>query len=347
VSSEATVAPPGVALAEPDVPRRARRIRWWAVVAAFVAILLAAEGTVRLLEDRLTPPARWPTKEFWLKERVVNRLGRAGGSSVVIVGSSVVDIAVDPARMPLSTRRRPGYNASLIGIGPIVVDAWTRLFVVKKLRPDTLVIGLSSRDLNKNASLEEAAQGFSRTPGAKQLLGTESTADRIERRLSELSALLRYRSVLQKPNEALRDYVPAGQVPLQLTDSGLETHLLGAQLSDTPAVRTFFRQHPLHNFALSASGIEAIERLIAAARRTGSRVVLLDVPITDLYISLHPRGQADYVAYQAAVDQLAARSGAEVVRPGVWDPALFSDPLHLNGRGMRRLSADLDQHLSR
>jgi hypothetical protein len=193
----------------------------------------------------------------------------------------------------------------------------------------------------------EAAQGFSRTSGAKQLLGTETTADRIERRLTEMSALLRYRSVLRKPNEALRNYVPAGQVRLQLTDSGLETHLLGTQLTDTPTVRTFFRRHPLHDFELSASGIGAIERLITAARGSGSRVVLLDVPITDLYVSLHPRGPADYGAYQAAVDQLAARSGAQLFRPGVWDRALFSDPLHLNGRGMRRLSAELDQYLTR
>jgi hypothetical protein len=317
------------------------------VIAALVVLLLLAELFVRLVENRLPPPPKWPTKEIYIKEQRLGKLAKAGGASVVIIGSSVVDISVDPARFsPAGRGKRGGYNASLIGVGPIVVDIWTRLLVQPKLRPDTVVIGISSRDVNANSSVGTGAEGFVKTPGAKHLLGTETAADKVKRELSERSALVRYRQVLRQPAEALLHYQPPKELKLGLTPQGLETHLLGVNMQDTPEVRAFFHREPLHNFALSPAALRAIERLAAFLEKGGTRVILLDVPVTNLYVQLHPKGIADYQAYESAINDVATRTGAELVHAGTWDPLFFSDPLHLNRAGMVRLTRVLDAHLS-
>jgi hypothetical protein len=308
-------------------------MRRWLVAVAVV--LLVAELTVRSLTGVLPPPSGWPTDEFPLKDDRTAELADEGGTGVVIVGSSVADVSVDPTALH---HPRGAYNAGLVGATSWVVDVWTRLLVVPRLDPDVVIVAVSSRDLNDNSGgAEESDETFRRSAGGRWLLGTESTADRVERWFTERSALLRYREVLRRPVEALAGYDPPDRDAAAITELGLETHLLDTDYRLDDFVDTFFRTQTLRDFALGGDQEAAFRRLVTSLAAGDRRVVVLDVPVTADYVALHPRGADDMADYRAAVDAVVTETGAELVRPGVWASAFFSDPLHLNGAGVERL----------
>src|SRR3546814_581408 len=111
-----TQAPPTPIDEVPDTAGRRPRRRLGRVLLAALAVLVVAEVGVRLVEDRLPPPPDWYTPEYGVKERQLRDLAAEGGASVALLGSSVIDVAVDPAGLdgPV-TADRPAYNAGLIG----------------------------------------------------------------------------------------------------------------------------------------------------------------------------------------------------------------------------------------
>jgi hypothetical protein len=329
-------------------PSVRRRVRWLPTLAAVVAVLVVAELGVRLLEHRLPPPSGWVSDEYPIKRDRMADLAGTGGVGVALVGSSVMDVSVDPALLSEeATGGRGAYNAALIGATPVIVDIWTRELVVPELRPDVVVVAVSSRDLNGNgASMRQHGEDFVASPGGSWLLGSHSIADAAEWWLLEHSALIRHRESLRRPLEAVFGYDPPDRTESALTDLGLQTHLVDDQYRRDRAIQDFFRQQPLRDFAVTDDQLDAVRRLASALETSGIRVVLLDVPVTDDYVELHPRGEADVAAYTAAVDEISTATGAEVLRPGRWPAELFSDPLHLNGAGVRRLSAAVDAYLA-
>jgi len=322
---------------------RPRRLRI-ALVSALL-VLLAGEGTVRLLEEQLLPPPDWYTPEYNIKQDQMADLEERGGASVVFIGSSVIDVALDPAGLT-DPGDRPAYNAGLIGANPEMVDRWSELVVEPALRPDVVVIGLSSRDVNRNGvALESQTAGFYRLPAMRRLLGRESIPEQIERRAGELSRLVRYRTVLRRPLETIGDYdAPDRNRPMN-DERGMELHLRDAPYQGGQRIEDFFRNEPLHDFALSEVQLTALQRTIDRLQDAGVRVILVDVPVTTQYVTLHPNGASDYRAYEVAVNQLAADTGIELLDAGLWAQDSFSDPLHLNGVGGDALTGLVDGYL--
>jgi hypothetical protein len=190
------------------------------------------------------------------------------------------------------------------------------------------------------------AERFRASLGGGWLLGTHSVADSVEWWLDEHSALLRNRQSLRRPLEALAGYDPPDRDATVVTDLGLETHLLEQRYRGDERARAFFRREPLRDFDVTDDQLAAVRQLASALVADGVRVVVLDVPVTQDYVDLHPAGAADYARYQAAVDAVVAETGAELLRPGLWPAELFSDPLHPNGLGVERLSEALDRYLA-
>ena len=131
--------------------RTAKRAKQLAVVVIVVgAVLGLVEAAVRARSSVFPPPPRWVGPEMPLKERQIEFLERFGGASVAFVGSSVVDVAVDPSALPRGEDERASYNAST-GAGSLrMIATWTRVLAVPKLRPDVVVLGIISRELNAN-----------------------------------------------------------------------------------------------------------------------------------------------------------------------------------------------------
>ena len=328
--------------AETTPPRRHRVRR---LVVTVLCVLLLAELTVRALESQLPPAPVWDTDEYPMKIEQMDDLAELGGAGTVLLGSSVADVSVDPAGLTPHDGR-PAYNAGLIGATPFIVDVWARNIVLPTLRPSTVVIAISSRDVNRNGvGLEPSDARFLRAPATRELLGTQSFVDEVEWQLSEWSALVRYRLLLRRPLEAVFGYDAPDRNMTELSPTGLETHLLADQYQGSDVVLDFFRREPLAGYELSTHQLDALEGVMTWLRGQGIRVVLLDVPVTADYIALHPQTD-DFSTYQAALAAIAGRTGAELWHPGTWEPEFFSDPLHLNGAGVDRLTAELNAYLT-
>ena len=321
-------------------PAGSGRLHLRVVLAVASVVLLAAEVGVRLVEDRLPPPADWYTPEYALKQSQMAELAASGGASVVFIGSSVIDVSIDPAQLDGAlTDERPAYNAALLGANLEMVDVWSEHVVEPTLDPDVVVIGVSSRDVNRNgASLEGQTPGFYRLPAVRRLLDTESPLERFERWAGDVSRLVHHRRALRRPLEALFGYDAPGEDVVRNTDLGHELHLADTTYRGDPTVEQFFRSDPLLAFAPSETQLGALRRTIRRLRADGVRVLLLDVPVTEHYLALHPAGAADYETYEIAIRLLAEQEGAELLDAGTWSPSGFSDPLHLNVEGTRALT---------
>ncbi len=318
------------------------------VLSLALVVLLLVEVGVRLVEDRLPPPTEWYTPEYGIKEKQMAGLGaRHDGASIVFLGSSVIDVSVDPSKVASPPDDgRPAYNAGLIGANLEMVDVWSEHVVEPALEPSVVVIGVSSRDVNRNgAGLETQTPGFYKLAAVRRLLGTESAFEKVETRVSDLSRLFRYRTVLRRPLEALFGYDSPDRNLALNTDLGQELHLADVAYRGDPTVEAFFRAEPLLAYSASDSQFGAVRSTIDRLHAAGVRVILLDVPVTAQYVSLHPRGAEDYRSYEAALNVLAAQTGAELVDTGTWLAPAFSDPLHLNGVGAELLTTLVDRYL--
>nr|MDQ3294752.1 hypothetical protein [Actinomycetota bacterium] len=279
---------------DPEARRGARRSRAVRLLLTVVCVLLVAEGTVRALESRLPPAPLWDTDEYPQKIEQMDALAAAGGAGTVLLGSSVMDVSVDPAALA-PVDGRPAYNAGLIGATPFIVDIWSRYLVELTLQPSVVVIAVSSRDVNINGIGLESSDGrFLDAPAVKDLLGDQTLFDEVEWALSQGSALVRNRLLLRRPLESIFGYDAPDRNATEISPGGMETHLLATNYRDDEVVRDFFRREPLRSFEISANQVDALRRLATRLRENGARVVILDVPVTEDYIELHPQGAADY-----------------------------------------------------
>lgn len=321
----------------------ARRLR--TILAAIVIALVLAEVSVRLLADQLPPPEGWPTEEYAEKVDQIRALERDGGAGVVAFGSSVMDVSFDPAQLATDAAPRGAYNAGVLGTSPSVINRWAHLGVLDALRPDTVLVGISSRDLNANGVATRGLdQLFLDAPEVQHLLGTESFADRIQRRLEKWSSLVAHRESLRRPLQSTGAWTPEAFV-LDLTPRGFDAELADDTYRADAQLQDFYRANLLHDFRLSQAQIKALEQFLTELENEGTRAVVVDVPVTELYVTLHPRGAADVDDYEAAIAGVAERSGAELVSFGRWDSALFADPLHVNGAGATRVTTELGDYL--
>src|SRR3981081_4087421 len=104
---------------------RASRRRGPRPIVVALAVVLVAEVTLRLIGPHLPPNQVWAAAEDQVKVDQMKALAKAGVSGgVVIVGTSLTDVGVDPVQLTkLAGLRVPAYDASLAG-GDLAVGAW-------------------------------------------------------------------------------------------------------------------------------------------------------------------------------------------------------------------------------
>lgn len=313
---------------EQPASRRTRRGR---VVTSLVVTVTVLELAVRAGAAHLPQPQRWSTPETQFK---VNQIDTRGRADLAIVGSSIVDVGLDPSVLGANA-----YNAALGAASIGMAADFTRAVVIPHLDPKVVVVGISSRELNANAPGQAGIeQQFRASPGAKQALGTETRLDRADRLLSEVSYLARYRSILREPTSWFGDAKASWDGTITRSD-GLYLGFLNEPYHGDAAVLTKLRNGSVHDFALGAAQKGVLRRLLVDLRAQGRRVILVSVPVTQDYVDLYPRGLADHQTYVEAVRSLAADVGVEFVDAGIWDRSLMADPLHSNRAGNQRLSA--------
>jgi hypothetical protein len=324
---------------ESVAPRRRRRLTTVPIVVTLVVLLLA-ELIVRVEASRLAPPQTWLTPEAQVKVDQMHALKRAGKTGgVVFLSSSVLDVGVDPGVFASqSGTSLPVYNGSLSGANMDELRWWADRIVVPVLRPKLVVVGLSSREFNANdPQAQRLAAQFFDAPSVRQIDGRETLSQRLERYAGDISYLFRYRKSLRRPSQVLHRNATI-QLQARYFSSPLGQEMVLSQQKFRRDLDAEFAATFTNKFEVSASKVAVFTGLLEDLRRSGAIVVVVDAPVTQEYVNVHPRQQVDYAAYRQAIKQSATSAGLRTVSFPVWDPAWFADPVHLNERGAARLA---------
>lgn len=312
------------------------------MVGALVVTLVVFEVGARLLAPYLPAPADWPDEATRTK---VAQMDDRDCADVVFVGNSMARDAFDPTVFTaVDPQGRIAYNASLDAASPAQLGRWVPEEVLDRLDPSTVVVALSSADLNDNAAAGQAALDSyeTSTGGRDDLLGA------VHRRAAGWSTLVRHRESLRdlevvvdsmaaaaSADEADRPSVDGIDGVISPDGQGLSRREL--EYVGQPAVRRFVADQLLNDYSLGPAQVAAAGDLLSDLDRAGVEVVLVALPVTDDYIALHPNGRTDYDEYLAAMARLA--ESAEIpFHDLAGSTNSFADTHHVNGVGSQHVT---------
>jgi hypothetical protein len=333
-----------------------RRPRLSGALLALVIVLLAAELAVRLAAGHLPSPQTWSAPEAQHKaDQLAGWTGRFGRPDVVVFGASMADNGLDPAVMDTSLGRAgAAYNASLVGTSLESVALWATHFVVPKLRPRVVVLGMSPVELNPNVPNEQSSiEAFRDAPAARRSLGRETLLAKADRLLGDVSSLFRYRKVLRTVTLWTAGRSNGAKGAATVNDPALTPQGMSLTGRDTPygtflgrpvSAQTRAGQYQgdlFHHFTIGAEKTAALRQLVVDLRTEGARVVIVELPLTNDAVAYLPHGQGDLTATGEALRLVAGQTGSDYLATGVWPTSLFADPGHLNGRGAEALTTQV------
>lgn len=332
-------------------PRSRPRRRAWRWAIGFLAVVLVAEGAVRLLEPRLPEPSDWlsPAAARLVREMDAARTrGTRGG--LVVAGSSMAGRGLVPeivgAGIPGSD---PPRSVALNGGGHTGLQArWILEEVVPRLRPDDLVLGVSSLDFNANRA--STIDRYDRARATRR--GWLAEADR---RLARVSALARHRETLRDPylvsrvltgtdlNDTLPTRPPAEAIRFERGYRRLDPARL-ARMRRIEAA--FVRDQQLAGYRVGVDEVASFRRTLRDLRRAGIRTAVVLMPVTQEYLDAHPNGARDFARWRRAATRAARAEGVLVLDDTRAVPdEEFRDIEHLDAAPAEAFSARVNRQL--
>lgn len=320
---------------------------------ALVVVVAGAEVGARALAARLPEPSPWADQAQAVKAAQMDRLADEEGCvDLVVAGDSMARDGFDPdAFTEADDGRRRAYNASLDAAGPGLLRPWLLDQVVPRLRPATVVLAVSSIDLNRNG----AATGAAVDAYTSSLAGRTDLLGRLDRWASDHVALVAHRRALRDPQvvlDALTDEASPTTTAVDASGRPVLPGVLGGAgqglsrrdlRSSGAGPSAAFTRQLLADYELGAEPATVIIELIEQLRAEDVSVALLVLPVTDGFAELHPNGRADLDAARQIVVEAAEATGAPLVDllDAGWPDDAFADTHHLNGTGADRLSRSL------
>ena len=327
--------PPG----RPSSPsRRKRRHHARVPLLVALAMVLLAELGVRALDP--PAPLEFSSDEAQVKAEELAAFGAAGGGGTVFVGSSVADVALDPARFSRSTGGEPAYNAALLGADLRSMEQWIEHIVVPDAAPSRVVLALNCRELNGAESAQDVYfHDFAGAPAMARLRGEERPLDRLDRWASRWSELVRYRSVVRTPGSLFGDDRRSG-VNLELAAGGYNAAYRDRAYPAPADLHEVLFPGDIANFEIGPELVAALDRTLARLQAQGIDAVVVHMPVTEDWLSYLP-GREAYQECDRMMADRAAAGGATFVEGRVLDRSLFADPIHVNGAGSAQVTDDL------
>ena len=327
----------------------------WAVavavaVAAFIAAFVLAELVMRGLAPKLRPLTPWDNWEVHHKVAAIDALSSDGGASVVAVGSSTVNAGVDPDQLTGELgRARPAFNAALNGAGIRLLELWTLHLVVPTLRPDVVVIGLGSGELNTNNLVgRRLLDAMVRSPAWRARAPRRSSARVLLTRLRTASLVWRYRKLLGRRALFTPDQFQRATMcrRLGLLRFFLVFRYRRYQIEDKQ--REIWRD-ALNDYAIGDEEIASLHRLISGLRAAGVTPLIVRTPFAPDWVGMHPHGIADVERFDSVLSSVSAMDGVEFADLATAFSSLddYADPVHVNGKGQERLTGLLAAELAR
>lgn len=337
-------------LTPPPATRRRRRRRRLTAVVGFLAVLLVAELGARVLLSRyLDAPDGWNLPRMHAQVEAMEELSGAGGTEVLLLGSSVVGSGLDPDLLgTASARYDRAFTLWLPGAPVRSLEVMYSELADPLLDPDVVVVGLTARELNASGDGQERnVQSLVTSPALRRVAGTESQLQALDRWASQRSALVRLRSTLRDPGRL----VLALQAGKQDRSGGLPEPWKEARppYEERPG-HIAQERRALTGYQADGVELDSLRRLVNEIRDDGARVVLVNMPVhRPSYDALFPRGAADQAAYEAVLGELCTELQVECIDATTqpWTEQHFTNVNHLNRAGTESLTtlvaAALDQ----
>lgn len=303
------------------------------IVIAAALVILICEVFVHMIRPGL------PAKRDYLTDLKVKQMDdhkREEPQGVVFAGTSQMQGAVDPEALCQDfSFRWSAYNAALDAATPLIQEHWLNKVVVPRLRPVTVLLGISPLDF---VDLGSETRDF-----YFQSLATRGDwLGRFERRAAGLSTIVSRRHELRSPAVVVQSLL---RTMSGVRDPGLRPQQLNSKGFSQPTIPTeeFNYAEPVRSFLKtlaqkwSPNGRQrfALERTIKALQDQNIEVLLLDMPVSAQVIEQMTRHDRTYEDFRRFV-----RHEAEVLEiplldtsTGVTDARLFRDPHHLNFAG--------------
>ena len=346
--TEETVANKTEALMADEVARsRGSRPRWRTLIGVALAIILLLELGGRFVvsqstfEDDLLPRI---LEEH--RAKINERTAEGIPTDLMFFGTSSTGAAFDPAMVPGGT----AYDMWWAGADAAILNRFAADFAEKLVDPQTVVIGITSRELNDSrvAALESTFDQASSTLAWRRVANTTLLTD-IEIGTSSVSDLVKYRTHLRKPTSWISWITGTGssEVGLSTGDFGELTNYRDSELAMTETELARERE-ALANYSVGGAEIDALGELLTAFG--DKRVVLVFLPVSEsTYAPLHPNGIADVEAARLAAQAAADGAGVEFLDLSKFggNDDLFGDGNHLNQRGSAIVTTEVLTFLSR
>jgi hypothetical protein len=311
-----------------------RVIGWFAL--GLLSAAVVAEGSARIAEVAGPPVLRWYDASTQLKVEQMDELGTV---DVVFAGTSMAWQGFVPAAFSTSDPDgRSAYNAGLAGGVPAVMEPWMLEEVVPRLQPDLVVWGLSSMDFS-------TSYGDDNLERYRDALETRTgRLARVEQATSRVSALVRYRTVLRRPSAMFgsekEDIESDFDEAAAILGEGGERRDFAVDFGPERGAQVEAR---FRNYRIDETDIQAVARTVESLRSRGVDVVLVEMPVPDRYVELHPEGADDVARAHETIVALGDVLDLRVVdlRRG-YSEEDFVDFTHLNAAA----AADLTDRLA-
>jgi hypothetical protein len=338
-TSVGTEDPTSVALA-PD-----KSHRWRAVLVIAIVVVALAEVFVRAIGSHLPSPLMWESYETQRKVQEIDALSQRGGAQVVFVGSSIIDVGIDPASVDRQIGGRViSFNAGLASSIPRMTAVWAEHVVIPRLHPRVVVFGLNAYDLGAEDPNRSAFyNAFLGSSGAREVLGTDDPIQSVDRWLGEHSALWQHKYQLRDPAtlvRAVEDHSPRVDAEAAAVDqNGRQTANQYLPYSDLTTI-------DMNGWTLGTPDTAAVRQLIAFDHARNIQTVLVDMPVTNQFVASMPQGNTSYEVFTDEVAIIGRKTGTKVINDAsVRNDGLFFNNIHLNHNGAELLSIQLGRIL--
>jgi hypothetical protein len=286
-------------------------------------VIAGAEVTLREIEDHLPVLSEWPTIETEIKSAQFEALDPK--PTLLIVGSSMTESAVDPQGL-IEMGVAPGaYNTAFPFFSPAAAELWLRDFIKPWDDLDMILIGIPvwppPRDTNSDPLTVALLEATTRA----------STADSF----NEI-ALWRMRGMLVDIDQAARrERATAHHL---WTDLGHQTFYYGHSGESVSG-----HYAPFVDPTMSDVQERALRRLIDTARQTGVTPVLLLEP-GNYPDGSHEQKIATYTAWlRDFTDELEVEFWDSYSMG--WDDSFFADETHFNEKGAAAFTQFIGERL--
>lgn len=317
------------------------------ILVPLMAVVLASEVVVRVIDPALPVPIDHSTRDYVAKIDQMDAVGAAGGVDVVFAGTSQVMFSVEPAALADAGVEWTSYNAAVPGASPAMNAHWILEEVVPRLRPSTVVYGIGPVDLHRTAATEMLEARYFGSRAVRPGL----LAD-LERWAADGSALVRHRESLRQPDAVLsavsdraRGVETPSAVEAVAAFRGLDADGHASQFASFSFTSERFPIKPadLADFEVDADVVAAVEQLVLDLRAIDVDVVLLAMPIANEMSEWLPDGESDVARAMAALRGVAARTNAPLLdlATGMTSRFWFADPMHVNDVGASVFNAAL------